>query len=1362
MKCRKSILFFLFYSIVNWLAGQSGNIVPFTQRASNATPNQLIYKLRGNFTMTGNTNITLQNYTDTGTNAFVNMIYVDVDDDPDTFNSSSAHLVIPQENNSDPACDSIVYAGLYWTGRAHNQNTGLSPLSPNTFTVTNNDGITKLFDKRKVKIKGPSATEYTEITALPEDIYYPENTHGLMYSAYAEVTDYVRTHGVGEYFVADIALREDMVDGTGFYGGWAMVVVYYNPKMDMRDITIFDGHSYVFFEQGGQNEFELPITGFTTIPTGPVRMKLGMIAGEGDVGIAGDRFQIRRFSDNVFENLSHSMNSPTNFFNSSINVGGVPRNPNLQNNTGLDIAMFEIPNPGNTVVGNSQNSVVFKYFTTQDTYIIMTIVMSVNVFSPEPEGIMSITAINGVPPTGTSPYTVNPGDEIEYKIQIINPSNEEIRDFLLDVPIPFASEYVPGSLAATYITSTPPPHISTPFIPPVYIPETTSYGRIQLQIGRIPMDPNDRFKVYAELTFKLKVTENCTILKSSSCNARVLNGGRVYGYGVDSNLPVQFNGVDGRNTITGLNQTNCEIQIERGDLETIIDSEQYILDNCQNVPSEWIFTSCQNVPVTYEQVIAQMPPLVRIYDSFPVTSNSIEYTATNPFPNTLGTRNYYIVPLNSGSCYLSLSINYQQVPTGTITGTTKCFDNSPAQVSIQVNGGSAPYTIEYEFNGQTFTIISNSGTETISTPVTPGTYTYNLISVTDANGCVNSQSSTANAVIHPLPSGNLTGGVSVCQSNNAPEITFTASNGTAPYTFSYTLNGNPLTITSNSTSVSLNPPNIPGTYTYQLIGIQDANSCQQSLSLPPSVLTIHDVPNASISNSTTICSNQTAASVTFTGTGGVLPYSFEYSINGVTQPIVSTTGTQTDASITLPTTPGIYTVNLIRVFDVNCSRNINQSATITVNELPQVSSPTISICDENFDGNFVVDLRNAQSQMVANPSQFSFIYYPSQVDAQNGTNAISSIENYNLGNSLPKSVWVRAQFTPTGCYEITQVTYQQLPSQITQNVAFDAVCSMGVLTSQGFAIFDLTSKNSLINPNGNSFSYYLTESDAKNQTNPISNPSSFQNTIQFNQTIWVRSSRAGYCDAINTITLEVKELPYSTLLVDTAICVDANTTLETGGGFASYQWYFNDVAIPGATQPFLSNVNIPGVYAVHMVGFNGCEFRQQVTVSQNPLPYIVDIKYGNGTVEFIGAGGNPPFEYSINGGQFSMVNFYQLPAGLYDVRIRSGTCQGEVMPVPVVAWPTIFSPNNDGVNDFWKVQGLEFTSEASVRMFDRYGKNFEILNDRNEFTWDGRYLGRPVPTTTYWFLMQFTNPYIQKSYQLNGYVVVKNRNDDFR
>ena len=58
-----------------------------------------------------------------------------------------------------------------------------------------------------------------------------------MYSAFAEITEYVKANGIGQYTVADIALVEGNGGSTGYYGGWGIIVVYENSKMKPNNVT---------------------------------------------------------------------------------------------------------------------------------------------------------------------------------------------------------------------------------------------------------------------------------------------------------------------------------------------------------------------------------------------------------------------------------------------------------------------------------------------------------------------------------------------------------------------------------------------------------------------------------------------------------------------------------------------------------------------------------------------------------------------------------------------------------------------------------------------------------------------------------------------------------------------------------------------------------------------------------------------------------------------------------------------------------------------------------------------------------------------------------------------------------------------
>ncbi len=522
--------------------------VPFSPRTSN-------YTIKGDFTMVGNTNLTLVNY---GNNTDNNndMEYVDIDGTAvpgnNTFNSSSALVTFSTENGAIPDCSKILYAGLYWTGRSENTNSDPNldgDNDQNTFQVTKG-GITKNFDKRKVSIKGPLSTNYTEVTAGasgiisdPINIAYPTNgDQRNMYVGYADVTAYVVANGIGEYFVADIALAEGNGGGTGYYGGWGMVIVYENSKMNWRDVTVFDGHAFV---NSGVASHTIDVSGFNAVPFGNVNLKLGLMAGEGDIGVSGDYFEmiipngnddendLTTLNDNSYQRLSHSGNTTGNFFNSSIGPAANTRNPNLQNNSGLDIVMFDIDNTGNVLIPNNKTYTRFRYGSTQDTYIIFNATFSVDAYIPEPEGVLNITSINGSPPS--PPDILEPGQYSDYTLEIKNTGTEATSNTVITIPLPDTVN--PSNLNITSNAYAPFSTTNVPYYDsnPIHGPN----GAIIWDLGSLPVPANPN-TVLADISFRLTVTTDCTMLSSPSFDPEVSLEGTIVGNGAISNIPFNF------------------------------------------------------------------------------------------------------------------------------------------------------------------------------------------------------------------------------------------------------------------------------------------------------------------------------------------------------------------------------------------------------------------------------------------------------------------------------------------------------------------------------------------------------------------------------------------------------------------------------------------------------------------------------------------------------------------------------------------------------------------------------------------------------------------------------------------------------
>ncbi|MBT8317091.1 MAG: DUF11 domain-containing protein, partial [Lutibacter sp.] len=864
--------------------------VPFTPRASEFTPENTTYHVKGDFSMLGNTNLTLVDYDKDEDNGYNDMRYVDIDTDNNTWNSSSSILEFSTENNANPECSNILFAGLYWTGRAgssdtfqvtkefptgefedvevtdseriydnkdipntnyelkisrsgdsnnriitytfqssedgddkiafihynnngtqllkisindgpiqdfmdesdgddvHRDYTNLNPayviFSDANYTLkltrlerdgANSDDdaptsafvditylksvpktieVVKDFDKRKVSLKGPNSSSYSTITANTNDIYYPTTEDGSMFSAFSEITEYVRENGIGEYFVADIALLEGDGGGTGYYGGWGMVVVYENSKMKWRDVTVFDGHAYV---QGSTTiSHTLDVEGFQAVQTGDVNFKLGLIAGEGDRNITGDYFQIQKQSDGQYVNLKHSENEFTNFFNSSIETDTNVRDPELNNNTGIDIVKFEIDNNNNEVISNNQTSTRFRYGSTQDTYVIFNITYSVDSYIPEPEGVITVSEINHV----VYPTVLNvlPGEEIEYTLTLKNKGTEAINDLFISIPVPYTSTYIPSSIEFT--VNAP---LSTTNVP-YFDPSAGATGSVIWDVGTLPM-PFDPADVLATLTYKLRATTDCGLLVNTMCDSQVALNGTISGTGVTTSTSFTQLLYQGYET-----SGPCEGEPIPTPIIVYIDGQDYVDANCSNYVPIRDFTFCnyESNQIQISEVQAEFPTGSRYYNEYPVTSSSIEYTALNPFPAVTAT--YFAVPPGSTLCFYEFTNHVLQQDDLPTTSNINYCKNSTASPLTAIGNGLLWYT----------NAAGGTGSSTAPTPSTSdvGDTTY-YVTQTSEDTCESERVALV-VTVHEPPYAGSDGTLTLCEGAIPTELELYNALGDTP------------------------------------------------------------------------------------------------------------------------------------------------------------------------------------------------------------------------------------------------------------------------------------------------------------------------------------------------------------------------------------------------------------------------------------------------------------------------------------------------------------------------------------------------------------------------------------------------------
>ncbi|WP_375586418.1 MBG domain-containing protein [Cyclobacterium xiamenense] len=74
------------------------------------------------------------------------------------------------------------------------------------------------------------------------------------------------------------------------------------------------------------------------------------------------------------------------------------------------------------------------------------------------------------------------------------------------------------------------------------------------------------------------------------------------------------------------------------------------------------------------------------------------------------------------------------------------------------------------------------------------------------------------------------------------------------------------------------------------------------------------------------------------------------------------------------------------------------------------------------------------------------------------------------------------------------------------------------------------------------------------------------------------------------------------------------------------------------------------------------------------------------------------------------------------------------MPLEGISVPNTFTPNGDGFNDDWGIDDLRYYLGAKVAVYERSGKRV-FYTENPDMRWDGTYLGKQLPTGTYFWVI---------------------------
>ena len=440
---------------------------------------------------------------------------------------------------------------------------------------------------------------------------------------------------------------------------------------------------------------------------------------------------------------------------------------------------------------------------------------------------------------------------------------------------------------------------------------------------------------------------------------------------------------------------------------------------------------------------------------------------------------------------------------------------------------------------------------------------------------------------------------------------------------------------------------------------------------------------------------------------------------------------------------------------------------LELKDLPElIDNQEWLVCDPEFDGVYGFTLSDLNDLVVTNTSGYNFEYYTSQSDAENQVNSFTQADANNV-TTVPMEIWIRVEETTDNpnCANYVAVSLEQ-GDQTQVNTAIDPLkdCDDGF----GTATFDLTNMaGEVTNETTDHWvSYHNTLVDAQNDNNPI-NP---ENAVLGNGTIYVRVTADGKCPSITQFDVNIVPEPLAEIFAPTSTYCMTDSLQISANGFnpdLTYNWTNQLGASLGNTE----TIQLMGETGDQTITLtvtdpdSNCVSETTMDFDAVDIPVITSLNTTNNSIT-VTASGQGPFEYSIDGGTTWQTNssFTELLPGMYTVLIRAanGGCEGISMATLVLDVANIITPNNDGLNDYFRVPFMDaFRDEAgnvqtsNFYIYNRYGKLlYEDMssNDKTEFIWYGTSNGRTLPSGDYWYLLVLAD-----GRRATGHITVKNR-----
>ena len=652
----------------------------------------------------------------------------------------------------------------------------------------------------------------------------------------------------------------------------------------------------------------------------------------------------------------------------------------------------------------------------------------------------------------------------------------------------------------------------------------------------------------------------------------------------------------------------------------------------------------------------------------------------DPSTQTSGVFTYTVT--GSGSCgddSSTVTVTVNPLPTVSFTGLDSTYCGSGGDY-IVLTGNQAPngtFTgtdVTDNTNGTANFLPQNTGTYTI-------TYTY-----TDGNGCI--ASDVQSTTIYPAPSVHFVGlDTGYCYGSSSVNLI-----GNQAPSGSFT--GVGITDNMDGTAV-FNPDsvgNFPITYTYT-----DGNGCAGTDVQQVSVYDNPTFGNITV-NDVMVCSPPYDGEISVMGTGGNGNYQFAF--NG---------GAYTTDTVFDTLTIGNYPITIMD--DYGCSSDttvaVGGNTGFAIN---QVYTQDLQ-CYGDSSGEIIISATDGN-----------------QYSIDNGTTSQSD----SIFTNLTGGTYYIQVTNTAGCTALDTVTLIE-PTQLAYDYEQDSVSCYGY--SDGSITLNIT---------GGTPSYSYTWSPS----GYTQNDSVYSGLPEGSYAVTITDAN-GCSIAIPKIEVRQPNALSTQITATDASCYgtsDGTATITATGGTQPYAYAWTG----GFTGYQATNLNA-GTYIVTITDNNNCQTVDTAVIASPSAIAVSEvmtspscIDNNDGSIAVTATGGQSPYIYLWNNRDTDSLA-EELTAGTYYLTLTDNNgCETiKTYELPdgtetCLKIPDIFTPNGDGTNDTWIIEGIDLYPDATVEIYNRWG---DLIFKSTGYTepWDGTWHGKELPISSFIYIINLNN-----------------------